>query len=144
EQAIELESDNASYHYKLSITYGRSGRLSKAIQHAKQAVHLQQNQVHLLHLNNLLALELVQEAEKNIQEGSESSYYMAVSLAAKAAELDPLSTEALLVLALAYAGTQEYNQAMQTLRELLKLDPHHESAQHLLQEYTKLHSYLQS
>ncbi|WP_230876148.1 tetratricopeptide repeat protein [Paenibacillus validus] len=38
ERAIALNPNNASYHYKLSITYARSNKLSKAIRHAEQEI----------------------------------------------------------------------------------------------------------
>ncbi|MDF2963523.1 MAG: hypothetical protein K0S39_5258, partial [Paenibacillus sp.] len=69
EQAIAIAPDNAAFHYKLSITYARSNKLSKAIEHAKEAVRLEQSEEHYqFHLQHLQAKELIQQAEKYFEE----------------------------------------------------------------------------
>jgi cytochrome c-type biogenesis protein CcmH/NrfG len=62
---------------------------------------------------------------------------MAVELLKSAVALDPLQVNGFLMLALAYAGLEEYSQAISAIRELLWLDPHHEIGQHLLKQYTE-------
>lgn len=137
EQAIALEPDNAAYHYKLSITCARSNRLYRAIEHAEIAVRLDpDNETYRYHLRHLTARELVARAEKCFARNRDQ-LYMAAAYLKKAATLDPLNAEAYLLLAMAYAGLQEYADAAQALRELLRLYPQHESAKRLLDDYTE-------
>jgi tetratricopeptide (TPR) repeat protein len=143
EQAIAAEPDNAAYHYKLSITYARNNRLEKAFVHARLAAKLDPNNPqYTYHLQNLRAKELVKQAETYFGK-SPDQLYMAVELLKSAIMLDPLLVNGFLMLALAYAGLEEYAQAISAIRELLWLDPLHEIGQQLLQQYTvKLHETL--
>lgn len=143
EQAVALEPDNADYHYRLSITYARSNKLPQALEHARIAVKLDQaSETYRYHLLHLLARELVQQAEPFFDR-EKGRLYMAVSLLKRAVELDPLCVEAFLLLALAYAGLDDYTFAVQAVKEVLKLQPEHELAKQLLQDYVKkLNRYL--
>lgn len=145
EQAIELEPDNAAYHYKLSITYARGNKLAKAIEHARTAAELARDEPqYRYHLQILQAKKLIQQAEKYFDPAKEQ-LHLAVTLLKQAVELDPLATEGFLLLGLAYDGLEEYHLAIQAIREMLKLDPQHEIGLKLLQEYKqKLNTYLRS
>lgn len=135
EQAIRLEPKQASYHYKLSITHARSNKLSKAIFHAKEAVRLEPNEEHyLFHLQHLEARRLIVLAETMFEDSPER-LWLAATYLEQAAKLDPLSTEALLLLGIAYAKLEEYHLAIRALKELLKLDPEHKIGSRLLEEY---------
>jgi tetratricopeptide (TPR) repeat protein len=145
EQAIAKDPDNAAYHYKLSITYARSNKLGKAVEHANLAVRLEpEEDPYKFHLQHLQAKELIHQAEKWFEE-PEQQLWMAISLLKQAAALDSLSTEAYLLLGLAYERLMEYDQAIQAVRDLLKLDPQHEIGLELLAEYRqKLKSFMRT
>lgn len=142
EQAIALDPDNAAYHYKLSITCARSGRLAKAIHHASQAVAREpDNQTYLFHLGHLKAKELIARAEESLAQGEDP--HMAVALLKEAVKLDPLSSEAHLLLAGAWAELEEYAHAVQALKESLRLNPGQQTALDMLEQYKrKLHAQL--
>ncbi len=145
EQAIARDPDNAAYHYKLSITYARSGKLSKALGQAEAAVQLDPGRKeYKFHLQNLRAKELVQTAEKCFQQ-SPVQLHLAVSLLKKAVTLDPLAAEAFFLLGMAYGALEEYGPGIEAMNEVLKLNPGHETAGNIIAEYkTKLKTYLWS
>lgn len=145
EQAIAIAPDNAAFHYKLSITYARSNKLGKAIEHANIAVRLEPSEAqYQYHIQHLQAKELILQAQNYIEE-PEQQIWMAVSLLQEAVKLDSLSTDAYLLLGLAYSRLKEYSQAIQAIRELLTLNPEHEIGNQLLSDYQmKLKSYMQS
>lgn len=135
ERAIEQDPDNASYHYKLSITCARSGKIAKAIKHAEFAVRLDGIQDYRNHLRNLEAVRLVQQAEQCLNQVP-ARPRAALVLLREATEYDPLNLEAYLLLGIAYTAIEQYEKALQSLEEALRLDPHHETAL-LLAEETK-------
>ncbi|MCR8634495.1 MULTISPECIES: tetratricopeptide repeat protein [Paenibacillus] len=135
EQAIAIAPDNAAFHYKLSITYARSNKLGKAIEHAKEAVRLEPFEEHYrFHIQHLRAKELILQAQYYFDE-PEQRIWMAVTLLQEAIKLDSLSSEAFLLLGLAYSRLKEYSQAIRAIKELLVLDPQHEIGNQLLAEY---------
>jgi tetratricopeptide (TPR) repeat protein len=135
EQAISIQPDCAAYHYKLSITYARSNKLEKAIEHARQAVMLEPSDEHyLFHYQHVQAKERIRQAEKLLEE-SENGHWMAIALLKQAVELDPLALEAFLLLGIAHAQLQEYSQAVQAIKEVLKLDPQHGLGNRLIADY---------
>ncbi|TDF99372.1 tetratricopeptide repeat protein [Paenibacillus piri] len=145
EQAVATEPHNAAFHYKLSITYARSNKLGKAIEHAKEAIRLEpdENQYNF-HLEHLQSRELIHQAQKYFKE-SDQQLWMAVILLQEAIKLDSLSVDAFLLTGLAYSQLKEYSQAIRAINELLKLDPQHELGRQLLAEIQqKLHQYMQS
>ncbi|MGF7030501.1 tetratricopeptide (TPR) repeat protein [Paenibacillus mucilaginosus] len=135
EQAITLDPGKAAYHYKLSITYARSNKLEKAIEHAQQAVDLDGRDEHYaFHLQHLQAKRLLFTAEKLFDE-PEERLWLAVELLKEAVELDPLSVEGFLLLGMAYHRLGEYAQALRSIKELLKLDPQHTIGRRLSADY---------
>ena len=145
ERAVEMEPHNASFHYKLSITYARSNKLAKAIYHARKAYELAGDQPqYQYHLQILQAKQLIQQAEKYIGDATEQ-LFMAVALLKHAVALDPLAKEGYLMLGIAYAKLNDFPSAIQVIRELLRLDPGHETGAQLLTEFEqKLKTYFQS
>lgn len=110
EKAITAEPDNAAYHYKLSITYARSNKLSNAIEHAAKATDLEQdNQVYRYHLQVLHARELVDKARRQLSTQSEHAE-RAIFLLKEAIVLDPLTIEAYLILGEAFAFRNDYGE----------------------------------
>lgn len=144
ELAIREEPDNADYHYKLSVTFARSNRLGKAIEHAQRAKELEpDSEVYGYHLDTLQAKLHMQDAQK-VMDGTDQTY-MAISLLMRAIELDPLSVEAHIMLSAAYADLQEYGKAVQMANESLRLDPEHPDAKRLAEKYRQqLKTYLRT
>ncbi|MCZ8520507.1 MULTISPECIES: tetratricopeptide repeat protein [Paenibacillus] len=135
EKAIALDPAHPAYHYKLSITYARSNKLEKAIEHAQQAVALDGHDEHYaFHLQHLQAKRLLFTAEKLFDE-PEERLWMAVELLKQAVELDPLSVEGFLLLGMAYHRLGEYAHSLRSLKELLKLDPQHAIGRRLYADY---------
>jgi len=95
EQAIKLEPDNPEYHFRLSITYARSGKLSSALKHAQRACELEPaHETYRYQLLHLQAMELVREAEKLAEAGGRRRLRQATRLLREAILKDPLSLEA--------------------------------------------------
>jgi tetratricopeptide (TPR) repeat protein len=143
EQAIRIDPRNAAYHYKLSITYARSGKLGKAIEHAETACELDKaHREYQYHLQNLQAKKLIQQSEHFLSQ-EKNQAHMAVALLKEAVKLDPLAIEARLLMALAYEKMNEFIPAIREIKEILKLDPNHEIAAKLLPKYLdKFKSYI--
>lgn len=144
QKAIELEPDNADYHYKLSITYARSGKIKDALLHAERAQALCPSEpAYDAHVRMLRAKELSITAERWIVQG-ENGCHMAVAYLRQALQMDPLQEGAYILLAAAHAGTKDYREAITVLKDLLQLDPEHEAAPALLEQYQrKLSNYLE-
>lgn len=126
EEAVAENPENADYHYKLSITYARSGKLEKAYEHSKEAVKLSPDkQEYRLHNQHLKSLQLTVDAEKIIQSKMPDRLPYGIDLLKKAIELDPLSIEAYVLLGYAYENTGQFDQAKRVWKQALELDPKH-------------------
>lgn len=145
EQAIALDNDNPAYHYKLSITYARSNKLSKALEHAGIAVKLDaDHEEYRLHLQYLQAKQRMLEAEKLLNHSIHEAH-IAKLLLKEAIALDPLAKEAYVLLAMVFAELNDYQQAILTIKEAIKLDPHDMMIQNLLSQYKEhLKEYLET
>jgi tetratricopeptide (TPR) repeat protein len=144
ERAVRLDPDNAAYHYKLSVTYARSNKLTRAIEHARSAMKLEPgNDAYKFHADALEAKQLMQGAEKHINGKTEP--HIAVEMLKRAILLDPLLIEAFLLLAVAYGELDEFGFALQSAQNAVKLDPQHAEANRLVEEFKyKLKRYLRS
>jgi Flp pilus assembly protein TadD len=137
-KAIKQDPDNADYHYKLSITYARSGKIDEAITHANVAKRLAPSkQEYDIQLRTLQSKRLCLEAERLMEQSADQDW-LAVSQLREALKLDPLEESGYVLLAAAYARLKEYKEAITTLRELLELDPEHRTARVMLDEYKQL------
>lgn len=135
EQAINLEPNNAAYHYKLSITYARSNKLTLALKHAEQARQIDSSKdEYRFHLKHLKAKQLIYKAERYFDH-TEAHLRIAISLLQQARTMDPLAAEAFLLMGLAYAELKEFDRASAAINEVLKLDPQHDIAKKLILEY---------
>ncbi|MEB3101291.1 tetratricopeptide repeat protein [Ferviditalea candida] len=135
EQAVAREPENADYHYKISITYARSNKLNKALAHAHTASELAAgNEEYRFHLQNLQALEMARLAEQRLQHSS-GQPDAAISLLKRAIALDPLCVDAHILLGIAYKHNGDYDLAAEAVKEALKLDPQHQTAKRLLDDY---------
>ena len=126
EKAIEEEPDNASYHYRLSISCARSNKLGKAAHHAERAYHLSPaTETYLLHLNAVTARQLLIKAEELMRQEEEQRVNEAIFALKRSLQLNPLSIEAMLMLALAYEKLGKRSEAWQIAHDARKLDPEH-------------------
>lgn len=134
-KAVEQEPDNASHHYRYSVTLARSDKLAKALEHAERAAALAPDSAgYRMHLNMLLARRMLGEADGLLAENGADALAGAVAKLEAAARLDPLSVEALLVLAEAYRRAGRLKDAERAVRDALKLDPAHQAAIALQQD----------
>ncbi len=134
EKAIEDEPNNAAYHYKLSITYARSNKLTQALKHAQIAYSLNNQEEYEFHLQHLQSKELLFKAEKYFDH-TEVHLRKAISLLQQAIILDPISLEAYLLKGMAYAELMDYDRAIKAFEEVVILDPQHSIGKKLLNEY---------
>ncbi|HEY8530388.1 MAG TPA: tetratricopeptide repeat protein [Paenibacillaceae bacterium] len=122
-RALEREPGNADYHYKSSITIARSGRLDLALRLARRAAELSPgDRGYAYHVRVLEARQLTAEAEK-LLDGAAPRPVEALRLLRRAAELDPLSAEARMLLAEAYRRLGESGRAADCARQALALRP---------------------
>lgn len=135
QQAIERDPDNASYHYKASITCARSGKAELAEFHARRAVELDpEDPDYALNLQTVEARSRVALA-KEILESATPDVGKAKELLSEAEQLDPLSAEAKLLLAIACRMLGDFRSAVSCLRDVLTLEPQHDEAGRLLREW---------
>lgn len=132
EKSVKQEPDNASFHYRYSITLARSDKLAKALEHAERAAALEPDSAaYRMHLNMLFARQLLREADGLLAENEAATLVSAIGKLEEAARLDPLSVEALLVLAVAYRRKGRLHDARCAVADALKLDPEHREANEL-------------
>lgn len=148
EAAIAENPNDAEVHYRCSITYTRSNRLDKGIEHAEFALRLAPDKSeYQLYLQHLRAMLLVQEARKQIDLGQAKStvnLYQALPLLKEAITLDPLYRESYIWLALAYSELNEYALAISTLKEVILFHPEDQGLKDWLEQLkNRLKSYLQ-
>lgn len=138
EQAIELEPDNAEYHYKLSITYARSGKVEQALNHALLACSLDPaHEPYRYHHLHLQAVQTVRLAERLADAGGDRRLRLAIKLLSQAVQKDPLCLEAYLLLSAVYAELGRFRQAAEAIQEVLKLNPQHQAAHQHIERYKK-------
>ena len=135
EQAILMEPYNPNHHYKLSMTYTRSNRLSNALEQARLALQYDpSNEGYRTHLNFLMAKQRTQQAEKLLTQSIRETHY-AILLLREAIQLDPLGIESYVMLAMAYAELKDYHQAIHMIKEAQQLDPYDIAIENLLAQY---------
>lgn len=125
EQALVLAPDNADIHYRCSITCARSGRLEKALAHARLASALvPEQEEYKLHFDRLQSMELTLMAKRLLEGESAGSAVdagltskPAASLLERAVRLDPLSVDAQVWLAIAYTESEQYDRALSAVQE---------------------------
>ncbi|MEF3301771.1 tetratricopeptide repeat protein [Paenibacillus sp. GYB003] len=136
EQAVRVDPANADFHYKLSMTYARSNKLDKAIEHAIRASELRpDHEAYRYHAATLRARALMLEAGKRMEAGE--PLRSALNLLTEAVKLDPLLTEAHLLLAVTYGELERYEPALAAANDALKLDPHNAEAIRLAGEFDR-------
>ncbi|WP_379129267.1 tetratricopeptide repeat protein [Paenibacillus sp. sgz500958] len=140
EAAISESPSDAEVRYRCSITYGRNGRLDKAIEHALAAVTLDGGKPeYKLHLQHLQALALVQEAKGLLEaeEKADRNPYRPITLLKEAISLDPLNGDAYVWLALAHSRMNEHLQAISALKEVILLHPDDAGLQQMMKDLQK-------
>ncbi|WP_136606163.1 tetratricopeptide repeat protein [Paenibacillus dokdonensis] len=147
EAAVTEDPESAEIHYRCSVTYARSSRLEKALDHAQRACELDPEKAeYLLYLQHLQSMRLVQDAKKMIDSGKvapASDLYQTVSMLKEAVRLDPLYGEAYIWLALTYSQLNEHALAISSLKEVIALQPQDHGLQDMLAQLkNRLSTYL--
>jgi tetratricopeptide (TPR) repeat protein len=137
EEAIAADPDNPAYHHKCSITCMRSGKWSKALQHAERAAGLAPGEAeYAYHLATVQARSLAAAAEQELAGGA-PDLAAVIDQLKLALELDPLLDDGYVLLAAAYGAVGNYRKAAETAREALRLNPQQSEAKRLFAEYNR-------
>ncbi|GFN30676.1 tetratricopeptide repeat protein [Paenibacillus xylaniclasticus] len=137
ERAIAAEPNNSSYYYKCSISYGRSGKWDRALYYAVKAVELDpEQQAHTYQLRTVQANLLIIKARQALGHQPPQTADAVQSLQ-EAVELDPLSFEAYVLLAEAYAKLNKLDDAARCSLEAIRLNPADESARTLFADINR-------
>ncbi|WP_168735640.1 tetratricopeptide repeat protein [Cohnella fermenti] len=133
-RAVEAEPGEPAYLYRASITLARSGKTYEALGYARRAVELApDDSAFALHLRMLEGRQLSAKA-KGCLEQSPPDAEAALPLLLEAVRLDPLAGEARLLLGEAYRRLGDYRLALETIKELIHLQPGNEEARRLLKD----------
>lgn len=136
-KALELEPTNATYYYKLSITYSRNKDLKNALDAAKKAYELQpNNQTFRYHLQIIHSKNLLHNAIVNMKKGPLSKEDEKMLNQSK--KLDPLNLEAYLLLGIYYGEKDLFNKAINEFNSVLKIEPQNSRAIKLRNYYINL------
>lgn len=135
-KAISYEPENASYYFKLSITYSRNGEVSEALVAAKKANELQPDfQIYRYHLQILQSKNLVLKAADEMKKNNLTSEVEELLIQAK--NLDPLNIEAYLLLGIYHGENKSLNLALKEFNLVLNLQPLNQQAKVLKDYYIK-------
>jgi Flp pilus assembly protein TadD len=138
ELAVREEPDNAAFRHRLSITYARSDKLAQALHHAETACRLDGSRAEYRHhLRHLRSKQCVQRAER-LLDGRPDGAAQALPLLEEAVRLDPLSTEAHLLLSMVLLRLNRTDRAAAAAREAYRLDPQHEGVRKLLDRFATI------
>lgn len=137
ERAIAADPNNASYYYRCSISYGRSGKWERALHYAVKAVELEPEQkAHLYQLHTVQAKLLVLSGKQELAKQPPDASIAAAALQ-EAIELDPLSFEAYYWLAKAFVLLNRLDEAVRFALEALRLNPADDEARSLFAEISR-------
>lgn len=137
ERAIAADPNNASYYYRCSISYGRSGKWERALHYAVKAVELEPNQkAHMYQLHTVQAKLLVLSGKQELSKQPPDAS-IAAAVFQEAVELDPLSIEAYNGLAESFVKLNRLDDAVRYALEALRLNPGDDSARALFAEISR-------
>jgi len=147
EAAVAEDPGSAEVRYRCSVTYARSGKIDKALEHAHKACELDpEKSEYALNLQHLQSMRIVQDAKKVLDSGDlapASELYQTVSLLKESIRLDPLYGEAYIWLAVAYSQLNEHALAIASLKEAIALQPQDDGLQDMLDQLkSRLSNYL--
>lgn len=134
EQAIAAEPDNAEFYHKCAVSCARSGKWEKAGEYARQAVACDPDQAEYQAYLTVVEAKLLVLAADRLLDSEPANPKGAVPLLEQAAEWDPLSFEAYYKLALSYRELGQWNEALKSAREAMRLDHAHSAARRLYAE----------
>ncbi|WP_134698999.1 tetratricopeptide repeat protein [Ammoniphilus sp. YIM 78166] len=130
-KAIGRDANNASYYYKLSVTYARNNSLAEALEMMEHALRIcPGNPIYKQHYAYLQGRKLAKEALLKVEMGE--SVMVVIPLLEQSIELDPINTQSRLLYAWLLKKQGKMDEAVSALRELLALDPSHRDARELL------------
>ncbi|WP_160396014.1 tetratricopeptide repeat protein [Paenibacillus sp. MMS18-CY102] len=137
ERAIAADPDNASYYYKCSISYSRSGKLDRALYYALRAVELDPEQkAYGYQLRTVQASLLVSSARFDLGQQPPDPA-SAIHTLQEAIELDPLSFDGFFLLGEAYALLNRLDDAVRCALEAIRLNPGDDSARTLFTDMSR-------
>ncbi|OXM16616.1 tetratricopeptide repeat protein [Paenibacillus herberti] len=137
-QAIHLEPDNASFHYKCSVSCTRSGKWELALHHAAKACALKPgNEEYRYHLDVVDARRLVSDAKLLLASG-ESKPAQVMEFLQEARILDPLQAEACYLAARCCIELGRLQEAKQLAAEAFRLEPSMEEARLLYRQIKRM------
>ena len=133
EQAITFEPNNASYHYRCSISCSRSYRWKKAMKHALRAVELAPGTAdYEYHLQIVQARLLVADFKVALAASTPEKAVNSLELLRQAVELDPLYAEAFYYLGTMSLSMNRIEDAIKYAKQALLLEPQDAKAMKLL------------
>ncbi|WP_339062747.1 hypothetical protein [Tepidibacillus marianensis] len=137
-QAIRCEPTNASYYYRISMTYDRSGFMKKAIDTAIKACELEpEDQSYRYHLQILQSKNLTLVASNLMKRNRMTKETKEMLLQAK--KLDPLNIEAYLLLGIFYGETKDLTHSLKEFNTVFYIQPYHIQAKQLKTYYLNLY-----
>lgn len=137
EQAIAAEPDNASYYHKCAISCARSGKWSKAYEHARKALELAEDEPeYIYHFQTIEARLQLSNAQLLLTQ-EPPALEEALLMLKQAVELDPLCFDAFYWIAMTYAELGQLDEAAVHAREAIRLDPGHSAARRLFADVSR-------
>jgi spermidine synthase len=123
ERAVNLKPNDAESHYNLSLVLERSGRRKEAFQHLRKAA-----------MNASF-----EEAPRQLglYFARKKLFSEAIPWFRKAVEINPISTQSRIYLAVALLSTRQIQEALQEVNYVLKIEPENEIALEILAEIGK-------
>ncbi|MCM3747496.1 tetratricopeptide repeat protein [Paenibacillus pasadenensis] len=137
-QAIELEPENAAFHYKCSLSCARSGKWELALQHAAKACELKpEHEEYRYHWDVVEARRLVADAKLMMASG-EGTPAEIMAFLQEARILDPLHGEACFLAAQCCIQLGRLHEAKLLAAEAYRLEPGLEEARRLYRQIKKM------
>lgn len=134
-KAIQRDSNNPTYYYKLSVTYARNNNVKQAIMAVEEALKLRpDNSLYQQHLQILKGREMAKQAMEEVEAGT--SIEKVLPLLEASIHLDPINTRSRLLYAWLLHESGQCKEAIMAIRELLALDPWHKEGKEFLKLWT--------
>jgi Flp pilus assembly protein TadD len=136
-KAIALDENNASYYYKLSVTFARNNNLDEALDSIQHAVQLKPEcNLYKQHFDMVKGRQLGIKALKLAEQGGNEEE--AISLLESALTLDPLNIPVRVMLSWLLVKNRRLKEANTAIQDLLILDPTNKEGIELLKRCNKL------
>lgn len=132
-RAIEQEPETASHYYKLSVTYSRNNQLREAIRVGKEALRIEPEcRLYKYHLDMLYSRKYCYHALACMER--RRVWKPCIYDIRRAIRLDPLNGRAFLLYAVMLEHLGYRNQAIDSLKKVLELEPEQREAKQMLKK----------